>query len=87
MIERDPKILSFVVTIHGEDIAVLSRRQREADGITIGIPIGMGSVDAMRVAAKEELKSHTKSVAYGEVDVPRSFKFIKSRHKQPCNRA
>ena len=47
MVEGEPKILSFVVTIHGENVAVLRRRQRGADGITVSMPIGMGSVDDM----------------------------------------
>jgi hypothetical protein len=86
MIERDPKILSFIVTIHGEDIAVLNRRQCGADGITVGVHIGMGSVDNMRVVAREELRSQPKSVAYGEVNVPKSFEFIDSRRKRHVNR-
>jgi hypothetical protein len=78
MVEGEPKILSFVVTIHGENVAVLRRRQRGADGITVSMPIGMGSVDDMRKAARNELKSYPKSVAYGEVNAPKSFEYIKS---------
>jgi hypothetical protein len=85
MVEENPKILSFVVTIHGEDVAVLNRRQRGTDGITVSVPVGMGSIDDMRVAAKEELKFHPKSVAYGEANVPRSFEFIESRRKRHGN--